>query len=135
MTNDNCWCIFLVVLSLAQQQRRFYVELFVCTLFPAPAAAPQNTSSTTINDTAIRVLWEEVPEIDRNGIIIYYEVRVDPAQFQDVRYVNVSGSELVLMVDGLEEFVEYNFTVRAYTVAGPGPFGDITTDITDEASE
>ena len=79
--------------------------------------------------------WEEVPEIDRNGEIIYYEVRVGPAQFQDVSYENVSGSELVLVVDGLEEFVEYNFTIRAYTSAGPGPFSDVTTNTTDEAGE
>ena len=103
--------------------------------FPAPAAAPQNPSSTTLNATAIQVQWEQVPEIDRNGEIIYYEVRVDPAQFQNVRYVNVSGSELVVMVDGLEEFVQYSFTVRAYTSAGPGPFSDVTTSTTDQAGE
>ena len=79
--------------------------------------------------------WEEVPEIDRNGEIINYEVRVDPAEFQNVTYENVSGSELVLVVDGLEEYVNYNFTVRAYTSAGPGPFSVITTSTTDEAGK
>ena len=102
---------------------------------PAPAAAPQNPSSTTINATAIQVQWEEVPENHRHGEIISYEVRIDPAQFQDVSYVNVSGSELVLVVDGLEEFVEYSFTIRAYTIAGPGPFSVVTTSITVQASE
>ena len=77
--------------------------------------------------------WEEVPEIDRNGEIIYYEVQVNPAQFQDVSYENVSGSDLVLVADELEEFVEYNFTVRAYTNAGPGPFSNVTTNTTDQA--
>ena len=104
-------------------------------LFPAPAVAPQNPSSTTINATAVQVQWEEVPEIDRNGIVMFYEVQVDPARFQNVHYENVSGSELVLVVDGLEEYVDYNFTVRAYTSAGPGPFSDVTTNTTDEASE
>ena len=79
--------------------------------------------------------WEEVPEIDQNGIITFYEVRIEPAQFQDIRYENVSGSELVLVVDGLEEFVEYNFTIRAYTIVGPGPFSVITTSTTDPACE
>ena len=77
--------------------------------------------------------WEEVPEIDRNGIITFYEVRVDPAEFQDVRYENLTGTDLVLVVDGLEEFVEYNFTVRAYTTVGPGPFSVITTNTTNQA--
>ena len=109
--------------------------MFVCTLFPAPAAAPHNLTSTTINATAIQVQWEPVPEIDRNGQIISYEVRVDHAGFQNVSYVNVSGSELVLVVDGLEEFVEYNFTIRAYTIAGPGPFSVITTSTTNQAGK
>ena len=102
-------------------------------LFTAPAAAPQNPSSTTLNANTIQVQWEEVPAIERNGIITFYEVRVDPAQFQNVRYENELGSELVLVVDGLEEFVEYSFTVRAYTIAGPGQFSVITTSTTNQA--
>ena len=47
-----------------------------------------------------------MPEIDRNGDITIYEVGVDPAQFQNVRFESVSGSKLVLVVGGLEEFVE-----------------------------
>ena len=79
--------------------------------------------------------WEEVPEIDQNGQIINYEVRVDPAKFEDISYENVSGSELVLVVDRLEEFVEYSFTIRAYTIAGPGPFSVVTTNTSDKAGE
>ena len=103
--------------------------------FPAPAAAPQNPSSTTLNATAIQVQWGVVPEIDRNGIITFYEVQIDPARFQDVRYENVSSPELVLVVGGLEEFVKYNFNISAYTSAGPGPFSVITTSTTDPAGE
>ena len=62
-----------------------------------------------------------------------YEVRIDPAQFQDVSYVNVSSSELMLVVYGLEEFVEYSFTIRAYTIVGPGPYSNVTTSTTDPA--
>ena len=79
--------------------------------------------------------WEEVPEIDQNGEIILYEARIDPAQFQDASYVNVSSSELMLVVGGLEEFVEYSFTIRAYTIVGPGPYSVVTTSTTDPASK
>ena len=71
--------------------------------------------------------------MDQNGEIIFYEVRIDPAQFQDVSYVNVSSSELMLVVVGLEEFVEYSFTIRAYTIIGPGPYSVVTTSTTDPA--
>ena len=128
------YCFFFRVMhvcaGLSMKKQRRFCSLFP---FPAPAAAPQNPSSTTLNATAIQVQWEEVPEIDQNGDIIYYEVRVDPAQFQNVSYVNVSGSsELVLVVDGMEELVNYGFTIRAYTIAGPGPFSDVTTNTTDK---
>ena len=108
----------------------------VCLIsFPAPAAAPQNPSSTIINVTAVQVQWKEMPEIDQNGQIIYYEVRVDTNQFRDTTYLNVSGSELVLVVNGLQEYVEYGFTIRAYTIAGPGPYSHVTTNIIDPAGE
>ena len=79
--------------------------------------------------------WEEVPEIGQNGIITFYEVQVDPAQFQDVSYINVSGLERVLVIGGLEEYVQYNFTIRAYTIVGPGPFSIITTNTTNQAGK
>ena len=102
---------------------------------PAPDAAPQNPSSTALNATAIQVQWEEVPEIYQNGEIILYEVRIEPPRIENVSYVTVSGSELMLVVDGLEEYVKYRFTIRAYTIAGPGPFSDVTTSATDPASK
>ena len=124
-----------VCVALSMNSQEWFTQYWLANSypFPAPAAAPHNPSSTTLNATAIQVQWEAVPKIAQNGIITFYEVRVYPAQFQDVSYVNVSGSELVLVVDGLEEFVEYNFTVRAYTIAGPGPFSVITTSTTDQA--
>ena len=79
--------------------------------------------------------WEEVTEIYHNGEIILYEMQVDPAEIEDVSYVNVSGSELVLLVGGLEEFVEHSFTVQAYTIAGPGSFSAVTISTNDRASE
>ena len=39
------------------------------------------SQATNIFSTAIMVTWEEVPAIDRNGIIINYEVRFEPLQF------------------------------------------------------
>ena len=71
--------------------------------------------------------------MDQNGEIIFYEVRIAQAQFKLVSYMNVSSSELMLVVDGLEEFVEYSFTIRAYTIVGPGPYSAVTTSTTDPA--
>ena len=44
----------------------------------------------------------------------------------------VNASELFQVLSGLEEFVEYNISVRAYTSQGPGPFSDDVTQMTQE---
>ena len=44
----------------------------------------------------------------------------------------VNASELFLELTGLEGFIEYNISVRAYTSQGPGPFSDDITQMTQE---
>ena len=47
--------------------------------------------------------------------------------------VNTSdGSVLMMVLAGLEEYVEYNISVRAYTSSGPGPYSDPVTERTLE---
>ena len=92
--------------------------------FPAPSGYPQNVVPTTISSTDILVSWDEVPAIDQNGVIILYEVRYEPLMTFDGQLMtmamNTSNTSIVL--GGLQEYVEYNITVRAYTSVGPGPF-------------
>ena len=40
-----------------------------------------------------------------------------------------------LQLSQLEEFVEYNISVRAYTSVGPGPYSEEITERTDEDGE
>ncbi len=88
----------------------------------------------------IRVNWEEVPAINQNGIITLYEIEYEPLEtFNDqltTEYVNTTtGSAMEITLDGLQEYVRYNITVRAYTI-GPGPFNpEAASDITDEAGK
>ena len=63
--------------------------------------------------------WDELPEIDRNGIIIVYEVAYVPLVDCNTILpgaVSGSGDYTQLMVDGLEENTAYIFSVRAYTI-------------------
>ena len=79
---------------------------------------------TTISSTEILVSWDEVPTIDQNGVIILYEVQYEPLMTFGGALVtmtmNTSYTSIVL--GELQEYVEYNITVRAYTSVGPGPF-------------
>ena len=87
----------------------------------------------TINSTAILIEWGEVPEDQRNGEIISYEIWIIPAQFQEPTFMNVSSPTQMAVIGNLEEFVNYTFAIRAYTAAGPGPFSINITNITDTA--
>ena len=79
------------------------------------------------------VTWDEIPGLDQNGIITDYEVQIEPLDFPAdifVELLNTTG--LSIVVTGLEENVFYNFTVRAYTSVGPGPYSDPVTTRTLE---
>ena len=88
-----------------------------------------------LSSTEIQVSWEEVPAIDQNGIITMYEIQYEPLEtFEDQISTNTSTTMmLTAILTGLEEYVEYNITVRAYTSVGPGPYSDSPiTEKTDE---
>ena len=79
------------------------------------------------------VTWEDVPAIHRNGIIINYEVQFEPLQFTaELMTDTITTTNLSINITGLEEYVEYNISVRAYTSVGPGPYSDPVTERTLE---
>ena len=102
-------------------------------LFSEPTNPPQNVQTTVLSSTEIMVTWERVSAINESGIITNYEVEVDPVDFNDIlttTYVNTTN--LSTVITGLQENVEYDIRVRAYTVIGPGPFSPPETARTFE---
>ena len=99
--------------------------------FPSvPDAPPQNVMAMVLSSTEIKVTWDEVPSINRSGIIIVYEVQYIPLETfgqLSIETVITSGPVLILNLTGLEEYVEYNISVRPYTSTGPGPYSDPVT--------
>ncbi len=98
---------------------------------------PQNISTSAQSSTLILVAWQPVPEINQNGDIVAYEVRYNPLETFGGQiatgYENTtSGSQLMITLEDLQEYVEYNISVRAYTAVGPGPFSGGTAQRTDE---
>ena len=98
-----------------------------------PSASPQNVNAIADSSTAIRVSWEEVPTIDRNGEITEYEVQYEPLETfgGQISTSTVNTSMLSINLTGLQEFVDYNISVRAYTSAGPGPYSIGVVERTD----
>ena len=102
-----------------------------------PAVPPVPVQVTVLSPTAIQVVWFEIPEIDRNGIITLYEVLYEPLETFGGAIATSSANITVLntTLENLQEYVDYNISVRAYTVVGPGPYSLAMTFRTFEDGE
>ena len=100
----------------------------------APASPPVNVTPEVLCSTSIMVSWDEVPPIDRNGIVTVYEVLYEPLETFEraIMSMTMNTTNTSTTLSGLEEFVEYNISVRAYTSEGPGPYSEEISVITLE---
>ena len=82
---------------------------------------PLNVSALANSSSEITVYWDEVPPFNRNGLILFYEVLYCSTLNCTEMSVNTTDATTFnLTLDNLEEFTDYNITVRAYTVIGAG---------------
>ena len=100
-----------------------------------PGSPPEIVTIAALDSTSIQVNWTEVPDIDQNGAITIYEVEYEPlvtfGTLVKKALITDSANVSITLVD-LEEYVEYNISVRAYTSVGPGPFTLETSVQTEE---
>ena len=96
-----------------------------------PSGSPKDVSVIVLSSSEILVSWSEIDPISQNGIITLYEV-VYSAGSSLNQSVFSNGSSFALHITGLEEDVEYNISVRAYTSVGPGPFSNVVMKTTKE---
>ncbi len=106
-------------------------------IYLAPSGPPTNVEITVISATSIKVTWNEVALIDQNGVITMYEVLYTPLEDFggqiSANTTNVSGLEQSVILNYLQEYVNYTITVRAYTLEGPGLSSSEMTVLTSEA--
>ena len=102
--------------------------MFTCCL--VPSGSPNELTAVAFSSTVIRISWTEVEPIDQNGVIIQYEVMYSSSGLKESNFTN--GSLFTTEITRLEENVEYNISVRAYTSVGPGPFSIIVMKTTGE---
>ena len=112
-----------------------YGMLFTEIIFTTvPGNFPQNVMAVCLSSTIVNVTWEEVPPIDRNGMITTYEVLYEPLEtFEQLLSTYITNStNLFVLLEGLHPFVSYNISVRAYTSVGNGPYSDVVIGTTKE---
>ena len=105
----------------------------------APSSPPPHVTAIAMSPTSIMVTWEMVPPIDQNGVITMYEVLYEPQETFNGAIMSttttVDGTARAVNLTGLEEYVNYNISVRAYTSAGEGPYSEGIIEMTNEDGE
>ena len=103
-----------------------------------PTGFPQRVTAIAVSATEIRVMWEEVLPAEQNGVIFAYEVMYVPLEtcngIATADAANITNTTITFItLTGLEEYVEYNISVRAYTSVGPGPYSYTVMERTNES--
>ncbi len=114
-----------------------YSDVILFLSHPVPNSPPENVSIMVLTSSRIMVSWDAIPPEDRNGIITMYEVLYQPLEtFDDaIMTQTMNVTERSAHITDLEEFVDYNISVRAYTSEGAGPYSEEMTVMTPEDSK
>ncbi len=85
------------------------------------------------------VTWDVVSAIDQNGIIIMYEVQYEPLETFNgnitTMTMTIRAPQQTVVLRNLQEFVDYNISVRAFTSEGEGPYSSEITERTFQDSK
>ena len=89
----------------------------------APSAAPLEVEASSNSSYNITIQWSSPPEIDRNGVIVYYEIHVTETETgNEFRW---TSTELNTTLGSLHAYYHYDCRVAAHTAAGTGPFSTV----------
>ena len=98
--------------------------------FPDPSQPPSNFTASNESSTAVRLVWKQVPECCRFGIILGYHITLtDPYNASVIARKTtaiLTGNFL-----GLKKFHKYDLTVEAFNSIGTSPKA-FTSAFTDQ---
>ena len=101
-------------------------------LFSEPSISPRNITAQKMTETSFNISWNALSRIVSNGDVIAYEVmhtrKSKSGMISAPVYQNTTTTTSVTLLD-LTSCSQYSVYVRAYTSAGPGPFGALPSGI------
>ena len=115
-----------------------HTQLITCSNHSVPSSPPSDVMATVVSPTSIMVTWDMVPLIDQNGVITMYDVLYIPPEIHRrhgtlvIHTVTVDGMTKNVVLEDLEEFINYIILVRGYTSAGEGPYSNGVVELTYE---
>ena len=93
---------------------------------PEPSRGPEGLSSVELNSTTNNITWVGLPKEVANGFITTYQVKVVSKENcivdQSAVYLTSNTTATSVLLTRLSQCGNYEVSVRAYTVAGPGPY-------------
>ena len=98
--------------------------------FLAPSVGPEPASPSQVNKTTFNISWEPLPREKSYGKVTLYEVKAiflekgNLGKRSVINSPSVNTSATFVVLSDLELCSKYNVSVRAYTAAGPGPYGE-----------
>ena len=93
-----------------------------------PSRGPENVSTREVNYTTFRIAWIALPKEAGNGNIKMYQIKItlnktcSVDQSPAYMTLNATTTEVLLYLSSLSICTRYDVAVRAYTMAGPGPY-------------
>ena len=102
-------------------------------LLTVPSEGPTGISFVEVDQTSFNISWAPLAREKRNGIIIGHEIKHEKASTEarskrsigNTTYSNSANS--FALVTGFQPGDNYSISVRAFTSAGGGPFGEKKT--------
>ena len=86
-----------------------------------PSAAPENLTVSEIANSSLRVVWEAIPQEDRNGVILGYDLIFLDRFTNRSEIVRINGSnQLEFVKKGLTKYYYYLITIAGRTSIGVG---------------
>ena len=101
--------------------------VFFYSLFAEPSVAPNDVSFSTLNQTTFNISWSPLTRKESYSKVISYEVKVSLVSSGSRQKRSPANSKTVNTTKAFVILYDiqpcYNVYVRAYTKAGPGPYG------------
>ncbi|KAG8446470.1 hypothetical protein GDO86_014070 [Hymenochirus boettgeri] len=87
-----------------------------------PSSGPTNVSALATTSSSILVRWSEIPEPERNGLILGYKVLYKEKDFDNPAHswLVEGNSSRSIQLSGLGKYVLYEIQVLAFTRIGDG---------------
>ncbi|GCB61699.1 hypothetical protein scyTo_0009388, partial [Scyliorhinus torazame] len=102
----------------------FTSQISARTLQAKPSSPPQNVKCTSPSSTSILVSWWPPPPESQNGDLAKYSIRYQTVQGEDKQLHEVNDippTTTQMRLESLAKWTEYQVSVVAHTMVGPGP--------------